>query len=72
MGFFKEWFDSNVRGGPTEMEELMNPLLGWRLQHFVCIPEHREHLLRHYFMFLDKAEAGGESVSQSLLKDQAF
>lgn len=54
MGFFRDWFDRNVRGGPTEIEEMMNPLLGWRLQHFVCIPEDREHWLRHYFMFLDK------------------
>lgn len=53
-GFFRDWFDRNVRGGPTEIEEIMNPLLGWRLQHFVCIPEDREHWLRRYFVLLDK------------------
>ncbi|WP_375312844.1 CarD family transcriptional regulator [Bradyrhizobium sp. A5] len=62
MGFFRDWFDRTVKGGPTEMEELMNPVLGWRLQHFVCIPEDREHWLRHYFMFLDKEKARREFI----------
>lgn len=38
MGFLRDWFDRQIRKGPTEVEEMLNPLLGWRLQHFVCIP----------------------------------
>jgi hypothetical protein len=49
----KDWFDRKRRGY-TDVDELMNPTLAWRLQHFVCLPEDREHWLRHYFLFLDK------------------
>jgi hypothetical protein len=52
MGF-KDWFDRKRRGY-TDIDELLNPILAWRLQHFVCLPEAREHWLRHYFQFLNK------------------
>jgi len=62
VGFFRDWFDRSVRGGPSEMEEMMNPILGWRLQHFVCIPEDSDGWLRHYFMFLDKERVRREFI----------
>jgi hypothetical protein len=62
VGIFRDWFNRNVKGGPTAMEELMNPMLAWRLQHFVCIPEDRGHWLRHYFMFLDKEKVRREFI----------
>ncbi|MCP1752039.1 CarD family transcriptional regulator [Bradyrhizobium elkanii] len=53
MGFLRDWFDRQTQKGPTEVEEMPNPLLGWRLQHFVCIPA-EQGWLKHYFQFLDK------------------
>lgn len=61
MGLFKDWFDKRVRGGPTQMEEMMNPLLAWRLQHFVAIPAD-EGYRRHYFQFLNKEGSREEFI----------
>ncbi len=61
MGLFRDWFDKSVRGGPTRMEEMMNPLLAWRLQHFVSIPAD-EGYLRHYFQFLNKESRREEFI----------
>ena len=46
MGLFRDWFD-RLLGGPSEINELMNPLLGWRLLHSVRIPEDENHSLKH-------------------------
>jgi len=53
VGSIKDWLDRKRRGY-TDMDELMNPMVAWRLKQFVCIPEDQEHWLRHYFQFLDK------------------
>lgn len=45
----KDWFDRKRRGY-TDIDELMNPILAWRLQHFVCLPEDRKHWLRQFIV----------------------
>ncbi|WP_052523522.1 CarD family transcriptional regulator [Bradyrhizobium sp. STM 3809] len=50
----KDWFDRKRRGY-TELDEIMNPLVSARLQHFVCINDTPDRpYLRHYFQFLNK------------------
>lgn len=51
----KDWFDRKRRGY-TDFDEMMNPLVSARLQHFVCIRDAPDRpYLRHYFQFLNKA-----------------
>jgi hypothetical protein len=57
MGLFDSIFGGKERR-QREMDELMNPLLGWRLQHFVAILEDPVYL-KHYFQFKNK-EGGSE------------
>jgi hypothetical protein len=47
-----DWFGG--RGGrDREIQEIMNPLVAWRLQHFVAFPR-SDGYVKHYFQFLDK------------------
>ncbi len=52
MGLFDNIFGGKERR-EREMEELMNPLLGYRLQHFVAFTADPSYL-RHWFSFINK------------------
>ena len=52
MGLFDNIFGGKERR-EREMDELMNPLLGYRLQHFVAFPADPAYL-RHWFSFKNK------------------
>lgn len=52
MGLFDNIFGSKERR-QREMDELMNPLLGYRLQHFVAFTADPSYL-RHWFSFKNK------------------
>lgn len=50
----KDWLDRKRRGY-TDLDELMNPMVAWRMKQFVVIhPSGDDRWLRHYFQFLDK------------------
>ena len=53
MGFLRDWFEKQTSGNDREMQELMNPLLGYRLQHFVTFTDHPSYL-RHWLSFKNK------------------
>jgi hypothetical protein len=52
MGLFDNIFGGKERR-EREMDELMNPLLGYRLQHFVAFTADPSYL-RHWFSFKNK------------------
>ena len=58
----KDWFDRKRRGY-TDFDEMMNPLVSARLQHFVCIKDVHDPYVRHYFQFLNKAEGANNENS---------
>jgi hypothetical protein len=53
MGFLRDWLEKQTRGGDREMQELMNPLLRYHLQHFVAFTADPSYL-RHWFSFKNK------------------
>lgn len=50
------------RGVDREIQEMMNPLIAWRLQHFVRFPRNEDGYVRHYFQFLDKERVKVEFI----------
>jgi RNA polymerase-interacting CarD/CdnL/TRCF family regulator len=60
MGF-RDWLGGR-RGFDNELQEIMNPLLTWRLQHFVAFPRNEDGYIRHYFQFLDKQGVRNEFI----------
>jgi RNA polymerase-interacting CarD/CdnL/TRCF family regulator len=57
----RDWLGGK-RGVDREIQEMMNPLIAWRLQHFAALPRNEDGYVRHYFQFLDKERVRVEFI----------